>query len=293
MKPKTDWDWYWRVPFNDPKSPFSFDRSHWWKNNAKSVSEIAAWYELLRRHPAVGAALQTRSEVGSGEWETECFVKTLTRGEPPEDKLLNLLQVIGRKPWPRLSKENKDAFIRMLAKTRFGKGCNRGAEARILFDPTSLQTGFDWTKLLRRDAERFCQFLQARRIEHDENLKTGQKRTIKIEPVAILGARNWFTKFFDALRQRKLVLSIDFETDDPIKTANALAKEYLSAHARLHPDPGRPITRGQQWLTTIHEFEKSESDRLARSVGVKHPAKRRENQNLRLRFQRLFDDIEF
>src|ERR1035438_3849603 len=52
--------WYWKPPFNDPKSPHHFDREHWWNKTPAGVSHDAALYELLRRDPRMGALQRER-----------------------------------------------------------------------------------------------------------------------------------------------------------------------------------------------------------------------------------------
>lgn len=103
--------WYWKPPFNDPKSPFRFDREHWWKKSPDDLSHDAALYELLRRHPKVGE-LQSRCIRFSHEfWLTTHYIA-----------MEMLLHCVGLRSWPKLSKDERSKFQSTLRAAWPGKG---------------------------------------------------------------------------------------------------------------------------------------------------------------------------
>ena len=125
--------WYWKPPFNDPKSPHHFDLEHWWKKAPVGISHDAALYELLRRHPRMGELQRERlllsQELGR---TTHHFANdlVLTGPKPLVIKLENeslyhiatQMLFYSLRSWPKLSTEDRVKFQSSLKATYPGKG---------------------------------------------------------------------------------------------------------------------------------------------------------------------------
>jgi hypothetical protein len=105
--------WYWKPPFNDPKSNYYFDREHWWKKSFKGMSHDAALYELIRRHPRVGEFFHYKTN------------DNLTPFPPVALNVvagLFLHDNIALRPWSKLSKQEQAQFVRVVKSAYPGKG---------------------------------------------------------------------------------------------------------------------------------------------------------------------------
>lgn len=105
-----------------------FDSEHWWKQAApKDITEIAAVYELARRHPEIG---RLRSHFQGSSWHGMAL-----RTRPPKNgegrlitaawqdlgnkpKAVQRLCLIGLLPWPKLSARNREYWISSCGKLK-------------------------------------------------------------------------------------------------------------------------------------------------------------------------------
>src|ERR1039457_1978590 len=69
--------WYWKPPFNEPKSQHYFNREPWWKKHPEDIPHDAALYELLRRHPLVGELRLQMHDIGHGQQRSHHSVSEL------------------------------------------------------------------------------------------------------------------------------------------------------------------------------------------------------------------------
>lgn len=125
--------WYWKPPFNDPKSSHHFDRGHWWKKPPADISHDAALYELLRRHPKMGVLQRERLLLNQERGRTSNHFANnlvLTGPNPLVVKFENesLYQIATQmffyslRSWPKLSTEDQVKFQNSLKVTYPGKG---------------------------------------------------------------------------------------------------------------------------------------------------------------------------
>lgn len=255
MKPKTDWEWYWRSQ--------KFDRSDWWNDsqNAAQVSQAAAWYELLRRHPLVGKAVVTPrahnwDAVPDGDllnfsklpWRPttwEYLRATLFESEALGVDLANLLSVFGRKTWLSLPQVQQWLFQEVLSHYSFNKGLSPTPRLTLL-EPKTIRS-------LSKRAE-------------------------------LAGAAA-----YHASMAGKLVFVVDRETESPDRVVTAFSKLYRKW---AEQQPQRKI-RWRSWLKTISQYEQSEEKRRSSPAKGPQREKKHENQRLRVAFQKLFSGVAF
>jgi hypothetical protein len=127
--------WYLELPFNDPQSPHSFDRGHWWNTTPKDVFHDNSLYELLRRHPKSGERNRERLCViqkchdspNTPHFGKELVLKgpnplVLTLENPGLDYVINQMLFYSLRPWTRLSKDERANFQKSLRTAYPGKG---------------------------------------------------------------------------------------------------------------------------------------------------------------------------
>jgi len=135
--------WYLRPPFNDRYSAEYFDHSHWWKS--KTVPQLQALYELIRRHPALGElkrqkavldqknAKYTRISCG-GLWiqfqlspETKAMgadteMEKIVVGQSLKILLFLFDQGFFLRPWSKLTIKERQLFRTQIETNYIGKG---------------------------------------------------------------------------------------------------------------------------------------------------------------------------
>jgi hypothetical protein len=125
--------WYWKPPFNDPKSQHCFNREHWWKRFRKDVFHDSALFELLRRHPAAGELQRKILHISHESWPTTVADELVLKGPVPQvvrlenDSLYHVLSqmVLNRsflRTWRELSEGQRAEFQNSLKAGYPGKG---------------------------------------------------------------------------------------------------------------------------------------------------------------------------
>ena len=219
--------WHLRPPFDA-----EFDRSHWWKGQAKP-DRIAALYELARRHPLVHDGwLKKIEQPGSGSL-------------PPPSLYWTCL--LGRKSWATLDYDERKNWESCV-------GCLKGLDFRAQdMQCRCIRVLAHWkiqdkrADALRDKAKTFENLSKLVRADLAKKLLTADEWEAAIAERAV-----------EAYRQGYVLLAVAFDLAAD-KAKSVMALKY-SEHLELYPPLHRnQRARWESWLPIIAEFEEDQA----------------------------------
>lgn len=260
-----DFDWYWKQPFCDPKSPDYFGRGHWWNDCSQALPRFAADFEYLRRHPVVGKHL-------------------LSPKRKKFSSLLTFLCEHYKLPWPRLSPDARNKFVELC----------RASLAVNLIAAASAKVGAIDFGIARHDV-RDSKAKRRRKFKCRKQLLEAHGKTL-LRVVQRLAK--------EEAMKGKLILAVpwDSEADDANEIAADVArivthwreKNFCELETRPETKPERNTDKSR--LKILADFEWTESQRYVDDTGLRlrknAVTSKRTNQNERISYQRISIKVE-
>ena len=278
MKSKIDYDWYFRsaeaqdsMDEQDKRNLFCLD--HWWKDVPEEEWDVnAACYELLRRHPSVGIE-RAKHDYNIRDLET-AWMLNRSHGRYSGPRLLEILISLSPSTWQGLQIDEQNEFVSTLRRTDLGKYMPRPIGKPVI-------------ACARTPTKADCYQIHISARKFADEIQMFSKVPEQYIPPVTFSGNNAFSELYAALRQGKLVLSLDVKNDhDPDSTLESIRAIYLKDFAKLGITRRKRKSHSVKWLKTIQMYEESELKRPKNIVG------RKANQSKRLRFQRLFDGLD-
>jgi hypothetical protein len=268
--------WYWKPPFNDPKSQHCFNRENWWKKSPKEVFHDAALFELLRRHPAVGELQRKILHMSHEPWPTTVANELVLKGPVPQvvrlenDSLYHVLSqvVLNRsflRTWRELSEGQRAEFQNSLKAAYPGKGRDL---TKGVFDLTEAAQA--WAKSEKNVGgpsfdECIAELVEAYTLDGPRMRPAKLKRVLaSIAKTCTSDARLMrpakFKEFIENLAREhasheRLILAVDTEFGSK-KEAKAALQQMAGIFWKHQHKPATLVrARSEDWLLVIEAFE--------------------------------------
>jgi hypothetical protein len=216
--------WHLRPPLKDV-----FDSSHWWKNQSDFV-DVAALYEIARRHPLV----------------CEYMVGMPDLPELPQIHPLAFLCVHGRASWPKLGSLMQKAW-RICAGNLKGVDCRRDFEKCFSIESEALnriklKRTFTTKEYREKTIAQISPFVEGDMGKHPPSTI---EMEAEVKQQAVAAYRNGY-------------LLIAVAPDLAVENAESLMVQEYHQH-RTEKRIVKPRARCESWLPIISEFEDAEA----------------------------------
>ncbi len=291
--------WHFRPPFD-----IEFDRPHWWKGLPDSkIDQVAALYELARRHPLVGKGLLKRMPSPT---ERETMYASVWKHDPTcppavfEGRLDVLIQEavaklheppslsstcrIGLKSWARLDYTERRNWEFEIGNM---KGLDLRDEDLQCYSINKMAhwriTGERRAALVKKgqiDDNYYEQNHEVWEAAQNKNLNTLHNDVAVNPPTAKEWEAAIANRAVDASRRGYTLLAIapDLKAD---KASSVMAKTYCDHLRFYHPSRNKQRARCENWLPIILEFENDEAN------------SKKSKSQVFARYRRALDAIQF